>query len=75
MLRQLVSGKVNSEFKPALRHCLRWVMFKMLDNEIVASEFEIQSPYYVDFWTNTSRKGMDILLLLDMGQIMPLLFF
>ena len=33
--------------------CYRGVMVKAVDIEIVVCEFEIQSRYYVHFWTNT----------------------
>ena len=33
------------------------VMVKVNDCRIVVSKFELQSRYYVHFWTNTLRKG------------------
>ena len=42
--------------------CPRGVMVKALDCEIVMSEFEFQSRYYVHF-----RKGMNPLILPAMG--------
>ena len=38
-----------------------------MDCEIVVSEFEIQSRYYVHFRTNTLGKGMNLFILPDMG--------
>ena len=37
----------------------RGVMVKVMDCEIVVSEFELQSRYYIHFRTNTLRKGMN----------------
>ena len=31
----------------------------MLDSDIVVSEFELQSRYYIHFWTNTPGKDMN----------------
>ena len=39
------------------------VMVKVLDCEIVVSEFELQSRYNVHFRTNTLGKGMEPLIL------------
>ncbi len=47
--------------------CPRGVMVKAMDCEIVVSEFEIQSRYYVHFRTNTLGKGMKPLILPVMG--------
>ena len=52
----------------------RGVMVKALDCEIVVSEFELQSHYYVHFRTNTLGKGMN-LFILPMGLIVPPLSF
>ena len=35
------------------------VVAKVLDCDIVVSEFELQSCYYVNFPINTLRKGMN----------------
>ena len=35
----------------------RGVMVKVMVCEIAAREFELQSRYYVHFWTNTLGKG------------------
>ena len=43
--------------------CIRGVMVKHLDSGIVVSEFELQSCYYVHFWTNTLGKGMNPVIL------------
>ena len=37
------------------------------DHDIVVSEFEFQSCYYIHFRTNTLGKGMDILTPPTMG--------
>ena len=50
-------------------------MVKVIDCRIVASEFVLQSRYYVHFRVNTLGKGMDPLTLQDMGWIVQLLFF
>ena len=39
------------------------VMVKAMDCEIVVSEFELLSRYYVHFRTNTLGKGMNPLIL------------
>ena len=39
------------------------------------SEFELQSCYYVHFWTNTLGKGKNLLISPAMGKISPLQFF
>ena len=39
------------------------VIIKALDCGIVVSEFELQSPYYVHFRTNTLGKSMNPLIL------------
>ena len=43
--------------------CPRGVMVKVMDCEIVVSEFEFQSRYYVHFRANTLGKGMNSLIL------------
>ena len=55
--------------------CPRGVMVKAMERRIKVSEFELQSRYYVHFRANTLGKGMNPLLLLTMGQIVPPLFF
>ena len=44
-----------------LRLCTRSVVANVLDCNTVVSEFEIQSHYYVHFWTNIPEKGMNYL--------------
>ena len=51
------------------------VVAKVLDCDIVVSEFELQPHYYVHFRTNTLEKGMNLLILTVMGNIISLLFF
>ena len=34
-------------------------MSKVLDCSLERREFELQSGYYIHFWTNTLRKGMN----------------
>ena len=43
------------------------VMVKAMDCEIVVSEFEFLSRYYVHFRTNTLGKGMKPLILPALG--------
>ena len=43
--------------------CPRGVMVKATDCGIVVSEFELRSPYYIHFRTNTLGKGMNPLIL------------
>ena len=50
-------------------------MVKVLDGEIVVSEFELKLRSYVHFQTNTLVKGMNPLILTAMGWIAFLLFF
>ena len=50
-----------------IRGCPRGVMFKAMDCRIVVSESVLQSRYYVHFWANTLRKGMNPLILPAMG--------
>ena len=50
-------------------------MVKAMDCGIVASEFVLQSRYYVHFRANTLGKDMNPLILPAMGQIVPLLSF
>ena len=45
----------------------RGVMVKAMDYGIVVREFELQSRYYVHFRANTLGKGMNPLILPDMG--------
>ena len=45
------------------------VVVKVPDCEIVVSEFELQSPYYVHVRTNTNGKDK------NSQDIIPLLFF
>ena len=47
----------------------------MLDCNIVVSEFELQSHYYMHFLTNSLRKGMNLLIPPAIGSIVPLPFF
>ena len=43
------------------------VVINVLDSDIVVSEFELQSRYYVHFRTNTHGKGRHTLILPSMG--------
>ena len=38
------------------------VVANVLDSNIIKSEFELLSLYYVHFWTNTLGKGMNSLI-------------
>ena len=42
-------------------------MVKAVDSGIVAREFELQSPYYVHFRTNTLGKDMNPFLVAALG--------
>ena len=42
-------------------------MVKAVDCEIIVSEFELQSCYYVHFRAKTLGKGMSLLILQAMG--------
>ena len=41
---------------------LRAVVDNSLDGDIVVSKFEFQSRYYLHFWTDTLKKGMNSLI-------------
>ena len=45
----------------------RGVMAKAMDCGIVVREFILQLRYYVHFWANTFGKGMNPLILPDIG--------
>ena len=45
----------------------RGVMVKAMHCGIIVSEFELQSRYYVLFWTNTRGKGINLFILPAMG--------
>ena len=49
------------------RGCPHGVIVKAMDCRIVASEFVLQSRYYVHFQANTLGKGMNPLILPAMG--------
>ena len=51
--------------------CPRGVMVKALDSRILVCKFKPQSYYCVHFWTNALGKGMNPLILLVMGYIVP----
>ena len=34
-------------------------MFNLLDCDMIVNKFELQSPYYIYFWTNPLGKGMN----------------
>ena len=53
---------------------LSGVMANVLDCDILVSEFELQSRYYVYFRINTLGKGMSPLIFPAMGKIVSLLF-
>ena len=44
------------------------VMVNVLDSDIVVSEFELRSRYYVHFLSNTRGKSMHILICSVMGE-------
>ena len=39
-----------------------FIVANVLDCDIKVNEFELQSHYYVPFWTNTPGKGMNLLI-------------
>ena len=47
--------------------CPHGVMVKAMDGGIIASEFELQSRYYIHLRTNTLGKDMNPLILPAMG--------
>ena len=51
------------------------VMAKTLDCGLEVSEFELQLRYYVHFWTNALRKGMNSFISKANNQIVSQLFF
>ena len=53
----------------------RGVMVKVRDCGLYVNGFELQLCYYVQFRINTSKKGMNLLILPTMGLIVSLLFF
>ena len=54
---------------------IRGILVKVLDGGVIVCEFDLQSHYYVHFWTNTFEKGMNYIFFLAMGLIVPLLIF
>ena len=51
------------------------VVANVLNCDIVVSEFELQSCFYVYIRTNTIGKYMNPIVLSAIGEIVPLLFF
>ena len=49
------------------RGCPCDVMVKAMDCRIVVNKLVLQLRYYIHFWANTSRKGMNPLVLPAMG--------
>ena len=50
-------------------------MAKMLDCNLKVSEFELQSRYYIYFWTNNLGKEESWIILSTVGLIVSLLVF
>ena len=50
-------------------------MAKVLESDIVVSEFELKSRYYFCVWTKIFEKGMNPLIFQAMGKMVPLLSF
>ena len=71
LLKKIFSVYVAFNFNVGRLHgiggCPRGVMVKAMDCEIVESEFELQSHYYVHFQTNTLGKSMNPFILPAMG--------
>ena len=55
--------------------CPRGVVVKAIVGGIIVSEFVLQSCYYIHFRINTLGKGMNLLILPGMSQIVQQLFF
>ena len=51
------------------------VVATVQDCDIIVSEFELQSRYYVYFQTNSIRKVMNSLIFPAIGKIISMLFF
>ena len=58
---KMLSKKKFPQLKDGIGY-LRGVIVKAMDSGIEASEFELQSCYYVHFRTNTLGKGMNPLI-------------
>ena len=54
---------------------VRVVVAKVLNCGLKVSEFELQSRYYVHFWSYTLGKSMNPLIPQVVGQIVSLLFY
>ena len=50
-------------------------MAKVLDWRLKVSKSELQSCYYIHFWTYTLGESINLLIPPAMGYIIPLLFF
>ena len=50
-------------------------MYKVLNYDIVVSEFKLQSRHYFNFLTKTLEKGMEPLFSQTMSSIVQVLFF
>ena len=46
------------EYYPKMSRHHHGVVVYVLDCNIIVSKFELQSRYYIHFWTNTLGKGM-----------------
>ena len=57
----------DSKSPQVFKGCSHGVMVTVMDCGIVVSEFVHQLCYYVHFWANTLRKGMNPLILPAMG--------
>ena len=81
------NGPCNEEVLPSLQisriDASPWVGMKsargvvaiMLKGNVVVSEFELPSLYFVNFRTNTIGKGMNSIIHPAMGSIGSILFF
>ena len=52
-----------------------WLVANVLDCDIIVSEYEVKSNYYVHFWTNILEEGMNLLISPAMGEIVLQPFF
>ena len=50
----------NSHDKAGTQDC--GITAKVLDSDVKVNEFELQSCYYVYLWSNTLKKGMNLII-------------
>ena len=62
-----LESRIEREMLPIGWRSFCGVVVDVLDCDIIVSEFELLSYYFVHFWTNALAKGMDLLILLAIG--------